>query len=264
MKYQIKDVNGFEGYRIDTDGVLWSGRKKNRETGKYKKIKGSFGLYGYKIYILKTLDGKNKVISARRLVAEHFIPNPENKRFIICIDGDLSNSEVSNLGWSNKTRAYKMVYSPIYCRDCGKKFLRQSSYSAKYCSCKCKGAVYKQIYSGKNANNYQHGMYAYGKKPEDTKEYRENANSLKDKMLSESGYIYCQYCGINRSPIWDTHHIVFRSEAPKHKNLHKIDNLIVCCRNCHNSFHKKKTTRATLIKERGLDKLFPELHLINT
>jgi hypothetical protein len=56
---------------------------------------------GYKnccIYI-KGRRGLNSCRYIHRLVAEHFIPNPDNKKFVNHIDHDKSNNCVENLDW---------------------------------------------------------------------------------------------------------------------------------------------------------------------
>lgn len=67
----------------------------------------------------------------------------------------------------------------------------------------------------------------------------------------------CQLCGKINQPAYDIHHIVFRSEAPKHPALNTPINLIWVCRSCHNYLHRsKRQNRKILVDQRGLEKIF--------
>jgi 5-methylcytosine-specific restriction endonuclease McrA len=89
---------------------------------------------------------------------------------------------------------------------------------------------------------------------------------IQEKEL-ELGYLYCERCKSNQN-IDPPHHIRFRSEFPRHKNLNDHRNLIILCRKCHDFFHgkgkdglgnkptTKKEDRLYLIKERNLNELF--------
>ena len=52
---------------------------------------------GYKTYVLSKLERQVNYI--HRLVAQHFIPNPEGKKYVNHIDHDKSNNTVENLEW---------------------------------------------------------------------------------------------------------------------------------------------------------------------
>lgn len=84
-------LNGFEDYTIDTNGNIYSKRKK-------KYLKQTINKYGYcKVKLQK--DNYSKIYSVHRLVAEAFISNPENKSFVNHIDCNKQNNKVSNLEW---------------------------------------------------------------------------------------------------------------------------------------------------------------------
>lgn len=68
--------------------------------------------------------------------------------------------------------------------------------------------------------------------------------------------VKCEICGNFAS---DIHHIIYRSEAPRHPFLHHPVNLIALCRKHHEFFHKKKSNRGYLVKERKLDVIFDNL-----
>lgn len=93
------------------------------------------------------------------------------------------------------------------------------------------------------------------------KVYDKNRKELIDEMLDKFGYIYCQHCQKSRNVYkFEVHHIIFRSEAPEHPEIHNKRNLIILCSKCHkegkDSFHNQKNKRDYLIKSRKLDELF--------
>jgi len=66
-------------------------KQKNRKT----KVKG---LEYYQVSLSK--NGVEKMVSPHRLVAEAFIPNPDNKPYVNHIDGNGKNNSVDNLEWT--------------------------------------------------------------------------------------------------------------------------------------------------------------------
>lgn len=79
---------------------------------------------------------------------------------------------------------------------------------------------------------------------------------MNNEMLEKYWYRFCECCWINQSLRWEHHHIVFRSEKPRHEHLHDRVNIINLCIKCHNEFHKNKSKRDPLMIERWLDKIF--------
>lgn len=86
-----KDVKGYEGiYKISDYGSL----KSNKN---YKKA--SVNKYGYYQTTLYK-NGKKRNALVHRLVAEAFLPNPNNKPTINHKDGNKLNNRVDNLEWA--------------------------------------------------------------------------------------------------------------------------------------------------------------------
>ena len=59
-------------------------------------LKGSFGEHGYHYFRLSK-NGKKKMFYAHRLVAEAFLPNPNNLPVVNHIDGNKLNNDINNL-----------------------------------------------------------------------------------------------------------------------------------------------------------------------
>ena len=51
--------------------------------------------------------GKPKNCRVNRLVAQHFLPNPDNLPEVNHIDGNKENNHVSNLEWTDRSRNVK-------------------------------------------------------------------------------------------------------------------------------------------------------------
>lgn len=99
MKKQIKD---YPNYWIYDNGDILN-------TNTQKILEGSIGEHGYKYYRL-SINNTKKMFYAHRLVAEHFIPNPDNKPVVNHKDGNKLNNDVNNLEWvtySENTKHWK-------------------------------------------------------------------------------------------------------------------------------------------------------------
>ena len=101
-----KDIEGFEGkYQISNMGRVKSLNFKL--TGKEQIMSLKINKYGYK-QILLYKDKKYKTLLIHRLVAQAFIPNPNNYPIINHINEDKTDNRVDNLEWC--TQQYNLNY----------------------------------------------------------------------------------------------------------------------------------------------------------
>lgn len=132
MKEVWKDVVGYEGlYQVSNLGRVKSLARFKLNHGKLKPIperilkpwemsKQTNG----QAYMMVSLyqNAKRKSALVHRLVAEAFIPNPENKPTVNHKNGDKYNNQVDNLEWmtqrENLLHAYKMGLNvPIHMKE---------------------------------------------------------------------------------------------------------------------------------------------------
>jgi len=85
------EVIDFPNYLIYPDG-----RVQNKKSKRY--IKAKMGTNGY-LYVGLWKNNKGKNHNIHRLIALHYISNPENKPFINHIDGNKLNNNIGNLEW---------------------------------------------------------------------------------------------------------------------------------------------------------------------
>lgn len=85
----------FDRYEVSDCGLV-----RNKESGKL--LKTFVNDKGYEIVSL-WIDQRDKKFRVHRLVAEAFIPNPENKSQINHIDGNKLNNHKNNLEWSTNS-----------------------------------------------------------------------------------------------------------------------------------------------------------------
>lgn len=87
-------------------------------------------------------------------------------------------------------------------------------------------------------------------------EFEKQSKKVKDSVIKEKGVLCCEKCTATHSIQFSVHHIVFRSEKPKHPELNNVRNLIYLCFDCHEGYHKAKKSRNELVSERNLTDLF--------
>ena len=115
---QVLNYNGEEWRRIkEADNFLVSNlgrvksearliRYEHNKTGEefYRQtkdviLKGTKNKHGYPFVIIRSNEGNKMHVLVHRLVAQAFIPNPDNHPFVNHKDGIKSNNRVENLEW---------------------------------------------------------------------------------------------------------------------------------------------------------------------
>lgn len=102
MKTQTEEwrpIKGYENYMISSKGQVKSLNYNN--TGKEQLLKIRFNSKHRQNYPTVHLckNGKTKELKIHRLVALHFIPNPQNYPMVNHIDENRENNNVENLEW---------------------------------------------------------------------------------------------------------------------------------------------------------------------
>jgi hypothetical protein len=101
-----RPIPGYEGlYSISAKGVVYSHGNKSNHKG-IIELKPSYDKDGYKRVTLQS-DKSRRYFRVCRLVAEAFIPNPQNKPFVNHIDKDKTNDSVNNLEWTTEYENWK-------------------------------------------------------------------------------------------------------------------------------------------------------------
>lgn len=87
-----KEAYGFNNYLCNENGEIYSLLSK-------KVMKTHSDKDGYQQLRMTITKGKAITVKAHRLIAQTFLPNPENKQCINHKDGNKKNNAVSNLEW---------------------------------------------------------------------------------------------------------------------------------------------------------------------
>ena len=103
MRY--KQIEGFTGYYVSEAGFIYSTRTSSRDKNKVGPIhllKPRLTKNGYeRVYLRNDVTNKRKDYYIHHLVANAFIPNPNNLKYINHIDCIRNNNNVNNLEWCN-------------------------------------------------------------------------------------------------------------------------------------------------------------------
>lgn len=138
---------------------------------------------------------------------------------------------------------------------CGKVFNPMTTLQ-KCCSFKC-----QVIYLGKKGKlTWRKGNHTTTIKPKVSESdliFQENREILIANVKKKYGKLVCERCLKPNCGIrFHTHHIIYRSEKPKHPEIHNLKNLIHLGQPCHDWYHSKKSNRNGLVEKRKLNLLF--------
>lgn len=97
----------YDGYYASKNGEVFSTKTKKCLVPKIDKD-------GYHEYAL-TIQGAVKYVRGHRIIAETFLPNPENKETVNHIDGNKQNNNVTNLEWSTYSENNHHRFDILHC-----------------------------------------------------------------------------------------------------------------------------------------------------
>lgn len=154
--FSFKIIKGFQFYELNKLGVLKSiervSSQKNGKTYRVKEkiMRPQIDNTGYVVFGLRTDSKETKKVYLHRVLAELFIPNPENKPCVNHKDGVKYNNSLSNLEWctyaENNQHAFKYgLNTTIGSRLLGKKGAECHNYRKRNKKVIANGKLYDSV-----------------------------------------------------------------------------------------------------------------------
>lgn len=144
------DIVGYEGmYQVSNIGRVKSLERYRSNHGKQQLVLESIkstrkDKQGYLLLDLYK-DNKQKTVRIHRLVAEHFLDNPDKKETVNHIDGDKENNNVENLEWATFKEQNEHFYKNKLKSKCNidKAVKAMNKAQAKKVKCLNNGVIYE-------------------------------------------------------------------------------------------------------------------------
>lgn len=112
MQEAWRDIEGYGGfYQISNLGRVKSRGKQCAVSEKRDIIRATSLTHDGYVKVRLLHRGMDKTARVHRLVAEAFLPNPENKPTVNHIDGNKQNNAADNLEWADRTEQMAHAYA---------------------------------------------------------------------------------------------------------------------------------------------------------
>lgn len=117
-----KPVSGYEGYyEVSSLGRIRSVERYVKQSEHLRYVKPRIkkiivGRYGYPMVTL-CKDGESRQYRVHRIIADAFIPNPDNKPFVDHINTDRDDFRIENLRWVDAGENARNPNTMTHCRE---------------------------------------------------------------------------------------------------------------------------------------------------